>query len=73
MIEFKDFERKPKLGGLTSHPFESAVQSANEWASTEPGIQVINIETIWDTSSFLATDIVSTKSTGLRVWFIRRS
>ena len=71
MIEFKDFARKPKFGGIASQPFQTAVDAANEWLATEPGVRVLSIESVSDTSSFLATDIVTTNATGVRLWYLR--
>lgn len=66
MIAFKDFKKAPKLGGLSTGPFETAVKAANEWIVAN-GALVINVETITDTGGI--GGISTTSQDGVRVWY----
>lgn len=54
--------------GLSSAPFESTVNAANEWIA-QSGTQVINVETLTDTGGMGGTS--STSQDGVRIWYIK--
>ena len=67
MLRYKDFKKAPKMLGLTSGPFETAVQAANEWISVS-NVQIINVETLTDTGGI--GGVSSTSQDGVRIWYL---
>ena len=66
MIGYQDFKKTSNFGALTKDSFQTAMVAANEWISLNK-INVINVETLCDTSGF--GGISATSQEGVRIWY----